>query len=97
MAGDDLILDLVVRGLRENATGDELVLGGVGAAIDDALGVGVADAGKGLELVSRGSVDIERRCSCCRRSRCWFGCLGKSESGGYGEKEGNGKIGRAHV
>ncbi len=58
-AGDDLVLDLVVGGFGKNAAGEELVLGGVGAAVDDALGVGVADAGKGLELVGGGGVDVE--------------------------------------
>ena len=62
MAGDDLVLDLVVGGLRENAAGDELVLGGVGAAIDDALGIRIANAGEGLELVGGRRVDIERCC-----------------------------------
>ena len=59
-AGDDLVLDLVVSCLGKDAAGDELVFGGVGAAVDDALGVGVADAGKGLELVGGGGVDVER-------------------------------------
>jgi hypothetical protein len=62
MAGDDLVLDLVVRGLRENAAGDELVLGGVGTTIDDALCVGVAYPVEGLKLVSCGGVDVERGC-----------------------------------
>ena len=60
MTGDDLVLDLVVGSLGENAAGDELVLGSVGTAVDDALGVSVADAGKGLELVGGGGVDIEQ-------------------------------------
>ena len=60
MAGDDLVLDFVVCGLRKDATGDELVLGGVGAAVDDAFGVGVADAGEGLELVGGGGINVER-------------------------------------
>src|SRR5258705_10276870 len=88
VAGDDLVLNLVVRGLRENASGDELVLGGVGTAVDDALGVGVANAGEGLELVRCGGVNIERRSGgrrcCCRRLRR----LGKIEERGNCEQEG---------
>jgi hypothetical protein len=59
MAGDDLILDLVVGGFGKNAAGEELVFGGVGTAVDDAFGVGVSDAGECLELVGRGCVDVE--------------------------------------
>ena len=58
-AGDDLILNLVVSGFRKNAARDKLVLRSVGAAVDDAFGVGVADAGEGLELVGCGGVDVE--------------------------------------
>jgi hypothetical protein len=73
MAGDDLVFDLVVGGFRKDAPGEELVLGGVGAAIDDALGIGVADAGKGLELVDGGGVDVDL-----------VGCGGRSWGGGFG-------------
>jgi len=59
MAGDDLVLDLVVDALGKNATRDELIFGGVGAAVDDALGVGITDAGEGLELI-RGAVLMSR-------------------------------------
>jgi hypothetical protein len=59
LLGDDLVLDLVVDALRQNTAGDELVFSGVGAVVDDALGVGVADAGDGLELVGRGGVDVD--------------------------------------
>lgn len=64
MAGDDLILDLVIGSLGKNATRDELVFGGVGAAVDDALRVRVTDAGKGFELVGSGGVNVERCCRC---------------------------------
>lgn len=60
MAGDDLVLDLVVRGLGEDAAGNELVLCGVGPAVDDALCVGVADTVECLELIGGGGVDVER-------------------------------------
>ena len=59
VAGDDLVFDFVVGGFGKDAAGEELVFGGVGAAVDDALGVGVADAGKGLELIGGGGVDVE--------------------------------------
>src|ERR1700730_10661238 len=90
MARDDLVLDLVVRGLGKNAAGDELVLGSVGAAVDDALGIGVADAGEGFELVGRGGVNVERSSCCCGSCR-WVRSLGERESGGNGEQEGSGK------
>jgi hypothetical protein len=59
VGGDDLVFDLVVGGFGKDTAGEELVLGGVGAAVDDTLGVGVADAGKGLELVDGGGVDVD--------------------------------------
>jgi hypothetical protein len=61
MTGDDLVLDLVVSSLREDAAGNELVLCSVGAAVNDAFCVGVADAVEGLELVRGGRVDVEGR------------------------------------
>src|SRR5271170_652296 len=60
MTGDGLVLDLVVGGLGENAASDELVLRSIRTAVDDSLGVSVADAGKCFELVGGGGVDIER-------------------------------------
>src|SRR5580765_1910980 len=59
LRSDDGVLDLVVDVLGQDAAGDELVLGGVGAAVDDALGVGIADAGEGLQLVRGRCVDVE--------------------------------------
>src|SRR5258708_32986134 len=90
MAGDDLVLDLVVCSLGKNAAGDELVLGGIGAAVDDALGVGVADAGEGLELIGGGGADVlrRRRSRCCRRGLGWPGW---SKDEGEGKKEGGGQ------
>src|SRR5437868_11518130 len=79
MTGDDLIFDLVVDALGENAARDELVFSRVGAAIDDALGVGIADAADGFELVGCRSVDIERRCAGFRCGRRWFGRLSWSK------------------
>jgi len=59
MTGDDLVLDLVVSSLREDAAGNELVLRSVGTSINDAFCVRVADAVEGLELVRGGRVDVE--------------------------------------
>jgi len=74
MAGDDLVLDLVVRGLRKNTAGDELVLRGIGTAIDDALCVGVTDAVECLKLVRSGGVNVEGRGrSCSGRGRRFCG------------------------
>ncbi len=39
-----VVLDLVVSGLREDSAGDKLILRGVGASVDDAFGVCIADA-----------------------------------------------------
>ncbi len=51
---------LVVGLLGEDATADELVLGGVRSDRRTMrCGVGVADAGEGLELVGGGGVDVE--------------------------------------
>src|SRR5438034_11042599 len=49
LAGDDVVLDLVVRRLRDDALADQL----------DLLGVGVADPGQRLEVGLRGAVEIE--------------------------------------
>src|SRR3989449_313182 len=59
LAGDDVVLDLVVRRLRDDALADQLVLPLVGAILDDLLGVGVADPGQRLEVGLRGAVEIE--------------------------------------
>src|ERR1700722_13344174 len=84
LAGDDLVLDLVIGGRRKNAASEELILGGVGAAVDDALGVGVADAVEGLELVGSGGVDIKQ---CCGGGG-GLGCL-SSGVGRHGEGRNN--------
>ena len=62
MAGDDEVLDAVVGLLGHDAAADELVLGGVGAAVNDAFAVGVAYAGESLELVGSGGVNVEQIC-----------------------------------
>jgi hypothetical protein len=84
-AGDDLVLDLVVSCRRKNAASEELVLGSVGAAVDDALGVGVPDAANGLELVGSGGVDVERCGGGGNRPGCLGGC------GGWRGEVGDGK------
>src|SRR5260370_40675922 len=91
MAGDDLVLDLVVRGLGENAAADELVPGGVGAAVDDAPGVSVADTRDGLELIGGGGVGIERRCGGWWCGRRGVGGVREIEKGGKRGQEGVGK------
>src|ERR1700721_1979749 len=77
MTSDDLVLDLVVGCSGKDTAGEELILCGVRATVDDALGVGIPDPGEGLELVGRSSVDIER---CGRSGRC-SGCLGSLSDG----------------
>src|SRR5207302_3916241 len=61
LAGDDVVLALVVRRLRDDALADQLVLPPVGAVLDDLLGVGVADPGQRLEVGPRGAVEVELR------------------------------------
>jgi hypothetical protein len=90
MASDDLILDLVIGCSGKDTAGEKLVLCGVRATVDDALGVGIADSGEGLELVGRSSVDVER---CGRSGRC-RGCLGSLSDGkdrGNSKEESSGK------
>jgi hypothetical protein len=90
MACDDLVFDLVVSSRGKDAAGHKLVLGGIGAAVNDALGVGIADPGEGLELVRGRGVDVQR-CSCCGcRSGC-FRSLGGGENGNSGKEESNGE------
>src|SRR5579875_1666173 len=74
LAGDDLVLDLVIRGLRDNSAGNKLVLCRVWPACNDARGISVANAVEGLELIGRCGVDVERRSR--RGSSCWFGRFG---------------------
>ena len=89
MACDDLVFDLVVSSSGKNASGEELVFGSVRAAVDDAFGVGIADAGEGFELIGCCCIDIERSggrgCS-----RSWFGRLGNAEDRSYDEEKGDG-------
>jgi hypothetical protein len=86
---------IVVDALGQDAAGDELVFGGVGAAVDDALGVGVADAGEGLELVGGGGVDVELvggsgRCGLGSGGGFGGGLLGY-RADGENEEEGSGE------
>src|SRR5580698_243182 len=83
VGGDDHVLDAVVGLLRDDAADGELIFGGVRAAVDDALGVDVADAGKGFELVGCGGVDVEEAGS----GGGGFGRL--SEGAGHGSEGGN--------
>ena len=41
--GDDLVLDAVIGGLRNNMTGHQVALGVVGTAVDDLLRIGLTD------------------------------------------------------
>ena len=54
-----LITSLAISGFWENALLGELILRGVGAALDDAICIGVADAGEGFELGGSCGVDVE--------------------------------------
>jgi hypothetical protein len=58
--GDDHALDAIVGFLGKNTASGELVFGGVGTTVDDALGVSVADSGKSLDLVGSGCINVER-------------------------------------
>src|SRR2546425_1821011 len=55
LVGDDVVLDLVVRGLRDDVLADQLVR----TLLHDLLGVGLADPGQRLEVGLRGAVEVE--------------------------------------
>src|ERR1700728_3667236 len=59
LLGDDQLLALVVGGLRDDFSVHEIEFGAVRAAVDDLLRIGVADAGKLLQLILGGAVDVE--------------------------------------
>src|SRR5579871_4389257 len=92
MAGDDLVFDLVVGGFGKNAASKKLIFGGVGAPVDDALSVGIADARKGLELVDGSGVDVDL-IGCSGRGRfSWGGRFGLADGAqGEDEKESGGQ------
>jgi hypothetical protein len=97
VGGDDHALDTVVGLLGEDAAGGELILGGVGAAVDNAFGVGVADAGQGFDLFGRGGVDVERTGGSGGGLGC-LGCAGQNGEGGdESEKEGEGEKSTAKI
>src|SRR5215831_8659021 len=50
--------DLLVRGLGQDLLGDQVGLLCIGAAVDDLLGIGIADARQRLQLIERGGVDV---------------------------------------
>jgi hypothetical protein len=91
MAGDDLVLDLVVSGLWEDASGNELIFCSIWAAVDDSLRVGVADPGESLELVGRCGVDVQGRGGSSSSWSDGFGALGNGEYRRDREQEGGGK------
>jgi hypothetical protein len=87
--GDDHVLDAVVGLLGDDALADELVLRGEGAGVEDALGVGVADAGKALELVGIGGIDVDEGGGGGRCRRLGSALGGGGEDGG--ENKGRGE------
>ncbi len=60
LLGDDLVLDLVVGGLRENLLLHQVGFLGIGTAVNNLLRINGADAGQGVELVLGGRVDIQQ-------------------------------------
>src|SRR6185503_3485248 len=56
---NDVVLDLVVGGLRHDLLRDQLVLPLVWPVVDDLLRVGIPDAGHRLQLVRRGRIDVD--------------------------------------
>src|SRR5437867_10835163 len=59
LVGDDVVLDLVVRDLRDDVLADQLVVPLVRTVLHDLLGVGLADPGPRVEVVLRGAVELE--------------------------------------
>jgi hypothetical protein len=60
LAGDDLVLDVVVDRLGHDAPVDQLVLGAPRAALDDRLAARLADALQRHQLVLAGGVDVDQ-------------------------------------
>ena len=73
LGGDNLVLNLVVCGARKDALGDELIFVGVGATVDDALRICIANAGESLELVGGSCIDVDLPGRCCGRRRLGWG------------------------
>ena len=59
LLGDDFVLYFCVRSLRDDATRNELVFGGVRTSLDDLVGVGGPDAGESFELIRGRGIDID--------------------------------------
>jgi hypothetical protein len=57
---DHLVLDLVVRRLRDDLLCHQFVLCPVGPTVDDLLRHGIADARKGHQFLLRGRVEVEQ-------------------------------------
>ena len=60
LLGDDLVLDLVVGRLRDDALLHQLVLALVRAARDDLGGIGLADTRQRVELIGGRGIDVEQ-------------------------------------
>src|SRR5438067_8639358 len=58
---DDLVLDAVVRSLRNDVLAYQIVLCVVRTPVDNLLGIGIADARQRLQLIFGGRIDIELR------------------------------------
>src|SRR4029077_6577707 len=84
LLGDDFIFDLVVSGLGNNLLLHQIRLGFIGAAVDDLLRIGCANAGQGIELVLGGAVDVEQvACG----SGCGWGLGARLRCGGPGHAQ----------
>src|SRR6476620_12045855 len=60
MVGDDLVLYLIIGGLRKNFFGQQIALAVIWTAINDFLAIGVADPSECREFILGGSIDVDQ-------------------------------------
>jgi hypothetical protein len=75
LVGDNLALDFVVSGLRDDLACDEIGLGLVRPPIDNLFRKSWTDPRQRVKFVGAGAVDINERAFLCRRGRRRCGLL----------------------
>jgi len=75
LVGDNLALDFVVSGLRDDFARDEIGFGLVRPPIDNLFRKSWTDSRQCIKFVGAGAVDINERAFLCRRGRRRRGLL----------------------